>query len=354
MTVSQFGDRGTIRRAPMARRARALLPFVLIVAMLIAFFALPAAAGTAATTFNVYNALQNWSALALLALGIGLTMIAGEFDLGAVGIYAFAGMVAVKVGEQNAVLGIVAAVLVGAGIGLLQGVLVARLRIDSMPVTLGFYIALLGATAAISNSVSVPFSNFDVGAVLDSPIGVFFSVRSVATVALFVAVILAMRFTRLGREIRAVGGDRRSSRVVGVGVDKVIVGVFLTSGICAAVGGSLLAYSLATALPDPGPAPLTFAITAALIGGVTLAGGVGGGLGIAAGAFSLCLLQELLSILAMPSYVTNLVTGGLLVVATIIAAPDLIARWKSLRAPRPRPVVRETAPRAAMPMRPSH
>ena len=104
-----------------------------------------------------------------------------------------------------------------------------------------------------------------------------------------------MRFTHLGRDIRAVGGDRRASRMVGVEVDRVLIGVFIASAVCSALGGILLAYSFATALSNPGLYPLQFAVTAAILGGVSLVGGVGGVVGIAAGALTLSLLQELFS-----------------------------------------------------------
>jgi ribose transport system permease protein len=152
----------------------------------------------------------------------------------------------------------------------------------------------------------------------------------------FALVFVVMRFTRIGRDVRAVGGDRRASRMVGVEVDRVLIGVFVASALCSALGGILLAYSFATALSNPGLFPLQFAVTAAIIGGVSLAGGVGGALGIAAGALTLSLLQELFSLLAAPTYLSSLITGILLVLATFVAAPDLAARWKSFRSPRPR------------------
>jgi len=311
-----------------------LMPYVLLAIMLVAFFTLPRLTGRSATSFNIYNSLQVWASVGLLALGVGLTMIAGEFDLGSLGVYAVSGMIAVKVGEHGALLGILAAIGVGLLVGLVQGVLVARLRINSMPVTLGFFIALLGTTQALSNSMSVSFSNLGAGMALDAAKLVFFSWRSIIAIALFAAVIVAMRYTRFGREVRAVGGDRRASRIVGVEVDRVLISVFVISGLCSAVGGSLLAYSLATAMPNPGLTPLTFAVTAVLIGGVSLVGGSGSALGVALGAFTLSLLKELFSVMAAPDYYEAIVRGALLVVATIIAAPALVSWWKSVRAPR--------------------
>jgi ribose/xylose/arabinose/galactoside ABC-type transport system permease subunit len=309
---------------------------VLLATMVVAFFVLPQFYDREASTFNVYLALQLWSAYGLVALGVGLTMIAGEFDFGVLGVFAFCPMIAVKVGEHGALLGIVVALGIAVVIGFLQGVIVARLRINSMPVTLGFYVALLGATVAIGRSQSVSFSNLDVGSALDATKLGILSWRSIIAVVVFALVVVVMRYTHLGRDIRAIGGDRRASREAGVGVDRVLVGVFITSAVCSALGGVLLAYSFATALSDPGLTPLTFAVTASLLGGVSLVGGTGSAVGIAAGALTLTLLQELFSLLATPTYASSLITGALLVLATIVAAPELLARWKSLRAPRAR------------------
>jgi ribose/xylose/arabinose/galactoside ABC-type transport system permease subunit len=155
-------------------------------------------------------------------------------------------------------------------------------------------------------------------------------------IAIFALIFAVMRYTHLGRDIRAVGGDRRAARTVGVEVDRVLIGVFITSALCSAVGSVLLAYSFATALSNPGMPPLQFGVTGAILGGVSLVGGVGSVVGVALGALTLSLLQELFSLLAAPTYISSLITGSLLVLATIIAAPDLSARWKSLRTPRPR------------------
>lgn len=322
------------RRTPIARRVQTLMPYALFAAMIATLLILPFFSARQPSVFNIYNAFQLWAAYGLIALGVGLTMIAREFDFGVLGVFALCPMIAVKLGEYNALLGFVAAIGVAALVGFLQGVIVARLRLHSMPVTLGFYIALLGATITISSSQSVSFSNFDLGAELDATQFHILSWRSIIAIAVFALVFVAMRYTRLGRDIRAVGGDRRASRMVGVNVDRTLVIVFVTSAVCSALGGVLLAYSFATALSDPGLAPLKFAVTAAILGGVSLVGGTGSVIGIAIGALTLSLLQEMFSILAVPTYVSSFFTGALLVLATIIAAPDLAARWKSFRAPR--------------------
>jgi ribose transport system permease protein len=323
------------RRTPVSRRVQTFMPYVLLAVMVATLLALPLFSNRQASIFNVYNSFQLWSAYGLVALGVGLTMIAREFDFGVLGVFALCPMIAVMLGEYDALLGFVAAIAIAALVGLAQGLIVAKLRLHSMPVTLGFYIALLGATITISRSQSVSFSNFDIGGMLDATKFQILSLRSIIAMAIFAAVFLVMRFTRLGRDIRAIGGDRRASRMVGVNVDRTLVIVFVISAVCAALGGILLSYSFATAIADPGLAPLKFAVTAAIIGGVSLVGGTGSVIGVAVGALTLALLQEFFSILAVPTYVSSLITGALLVLATIVAAPDLAARWKSWRTPRP-------------------
>jgi ribose/xylose/arabinose/galactoside ABC-type transport system permease subunit len=318
------------------RVLRSLMPIALLGLMLVAFFVIPGFSGKQATSFNVYNALQAFSALGLVALALGITMIAGEFDLSVLGMFGLAGMVAVKAGGDSAVLGVLAALAVAVVVGVVQGLIVARFRVQSTPVTLGGYLVLLGLTAALGSSKSVSYSNLNVGETLDTQHLEIFSWRSAIAIGAFVGVALVLRYTRLGRDVRAIGGDRRASRTVGVRVDRLLVMVFVLSATLSALGGSLLAYSLATATPDPGITPLVFAVTAALLGGVRLAGGTGTALGIAAGALTLSFLRELFSVLATPDYVSSLVTGALLLLATVATAPDLVRWLRSHRAARPR------------------
>jgi ribose transport system permease protein len=344
-------ERPSTRKSPVSRRVRTAMPYVLLAIMCAALFALPQLSGRQASAFNVYDALQLWSAYGLVALGVGLTMIVGEFDFGVLGVFALCPMIAVKLGEYNLFLGLGAALAFAALVGFLEGAIVAKLRVHSMPVTLGFYIALLGANLALGNSQSVSFSNLDVGSALDAAMFSILSWRSIIALLVFALVFVVMRFTHIGRDVRAVGGDRRASRMVGVEVDRVLIGVFITSAVCSALGGILLSYSFATALSNPGLFPLQFAVTAAIVGGVSLAGGIGGALGIAAGALTLSLLQELFSLLAAPTYLSSLITGILLVLATFIAAPELSARWKSFRSPHARALDGAVSPATQAPPR---
>jgi len=311
------------RVRPSVRLLRRSLPVFILVAVTLALVGLPLYSDATASSFSVNNAFQNAASLGLLALGVGLTMIIGEFDLSTLGVYAFGGMIAVQFGADWPAGGLLLAVLIAAIFGGAQGYVIARTGISSVPLTLAGYIIMLGGSHLVSDSATLTYPNYDVGIWLDNVIGWVFSPRILIVVALFALVAATMKWTRLGREIRAVGGDRRASRASGVQVDRIIIGIFISSACLSAVGGALFAYSSSAAKPDLGLAPFIFAVTAVLLGGVSLAGGRGGSLGILVGVVSLSLLETLFSLQGTPAYVVNLIRGALLMLVVILEAPDL-------------------------------
>jgi len=319
-----------IRR--LTARPEALVPVVALPVVLIVFLCTPLVSGRALTTFDVFNTFQGLAQLGLLTLGLGLTMIAGEFDLSVAGTYALGGMLAVQTGQSSAVLGVVLAAGAGAAIGAVQGGLIARLRIPSLPVTLATYIALLGLTSAMSGGLSVTYDNSGATLWIDHPIADIFSVPSLVTLAAFAVAAVIFGGTRLGREVRAIGGDRRASRVAGVRVARRLVGLFTVSGTLAALGGALFSYSYASANPNPGLQPLILAAVGCLVGGVSLVGGRGRPAGLLAGALSVALLGQVDAITAIPDYYTELLYAALLGVIVAIDAPGLRRGLDRLRA----------------------
>jgi ribose/xylose/arabinose/galactoside ABC-type transport system permease subunit len=309
------------------QRAGELAPYAILALMIVALALLPVLTRYTVRTANVYDIFQNFAGYGLVALALGVTIIAGEFDLSVSSMYLLGGMVAVLTGSGSPLVGILAALGTAVVVGLIQGGLIAGFRLNSMPVSLGGYLVVLGITYILGHSKSVIYSNYTVGLRLDKPVLQIFSIRSLVSLGIFVVAALVLRYVRVGRDIRAIGGDRRAAQVAGVSVDRLLVAVFVGSALGAALPGALLSYSLATASPtNIGFDVLTFSATAALIGGVSLSGGKGGAVGIAAGVLSLSVLQEILSILRSPDYVSSLITGGLLVIVTIVWAPDL-SRW---------------------------
>lgn len=313
-----------VRATGVRRPAELFLPGTALGAMLVwFFFLLPLWAPTSPSSFDVYNVLQNFSSVGLLALGIGLTMVIRELDLSAVGIFSVAGIVAIKAGESHPVLGVLAAVGVGALFGAVQGGVIAKLRLSSLPVTLGGLITLTGLTEVLTNGKNVSYSNPSAGLWLDQVVLRTVSPRSLIALGVFALFALTMLITRVGRDVRAVGGEREASRAAGVPVDRLIVATFAVSGAVSALGGSMLAYSTASAAADANLAPLIVAVTAALLGAVSLNGARGTVLGILAGSLALSLLEQGFVLLGTQAYASQIVLGILLTVVAIADAPGL-------------------------------
>lgn len=316
-------------------RRHELRPFLLLFLLVALFVMLPLfREGASIGTVNFKNVLETLAALGLVTLALGLTMIAGEFDLSVSSTFLLGGMLAVKAGTESPILGVLVAIGVGATVGALQGVLIAKLNLNSMAVTLGGFIALLGLVFIISDSQSISYPNPGVGETLVDPILGVLSWRILLAIAIFIAIALVFTQTTIGRDLRAAGSDRKASRTAGVRITWIIVGVFALSGLLATLAGALQGYSLGYATPDRTVAPLIFATTAALLGGVPLSGGRGNPLGIAAGVLALALVVESIPILRSPEYVNVLVPAVLLLIVTIVDAPDTSRWWRTMRGRR--------------------
>jgi ribose/xylose/arabinose/galactoside ABC-type transport system permease subunit len=166
---------------------------------------------------------------------------------------------------------------------------------------------------------------------ITAPLAVIFSIRSLVVLALFVLAALLIGVTRVGRDVIAIGSDRRAALVAGVDVESLVVGVFAFSGLCASLSGALLSFALASASPAGLSDVIVPAAAAAIIGGVSLAGGTGRPLGIALGVLTLAVLHAGLNAIGAPPYVNNIAMGAILLVVAILDGPYLLRRLRRLR-----------------------
>jgi ribose transport system permease protein len=305
-------------------RAEVSIPIVAFVVVLAAFLIVPSNFyGHESSSSDYYNTLQGFAPLGLVALGLGLTLLAGEFDVSVLGMQALGGVVAVKAGESSGALGVVVAVAACCLLGLLQGTMIARLKLQSLSVTIGTYVALIGFTNVLAGNETLSFGNIGASLWVDQTIATWFSPRSLIALGAFAVAIVVLGATRFGPEIKAIGSDRRASRVSAVPVERRVAALFCCSGGLAGLAGALLAYSNASASLDPGLEPLILATAAAVLGGVSLKGGRGTVWGLLLGALAVAFLQQLFSITALPSSTTQIVFGVLLLLVVTIDAPGL-------------------------------
>ncbi len=328
-----FGNAVQRLFAPSAR------PFTIVVGTIIVLGLFDRGTGYFFSIGTVFSVMQLFATLGLVALGLGLSMLIREFDLSVSGMVGLAGCIAVLTGASNPWLGAALGVAAGLLGGLIQGLIMTRLNLSSVGVTLGGLLTMQGLTYVLTDNQTISYPKIAVPLGLNAPLAGLFSLRSVVALAVFAIAALAMRYTRLGRDVIATGSDRRASRIAGLNTDRVVISVFAASGGSSALAGVLLSYSLGAASPVALSDVLAPAAAAAIVGGVSVIGGRGSPMGIAAGVLTLCILSSGLSAIGVAPYVHDLVTGAILLVIAILDAPDLAQRittWQFDRAERQR------------------
>jgi ribose/xylose/arabinose/galactoside ABC-type transport system permease subunit len=231
--------------------------------------------------------------------------------------------------EMNPILAIVIMLVVGAAIGLVNGLFITKLKMNNFIMTVAMMMILRGATYAISPGNSVSFLPdaftwlggealfkipLDDGKRLAIPVAAFFIVIS------FLIAFLVTRYRRFGRNMFAIGSSKPAAQAAGIQINKVVIGVYIISGICAALAGLLDAGRMNSATPRTG-AGLIFPVqAAAVIGGISLFGGRGNLLGAFGGVLLWGIVDTGLNIAQVSPFWVEVSRGALLLFAMFIDA----------------------------------
>ena len=296
-------------------------PYLFLAGTVLLLIVLDWSGGRFLTSATAFSVLQTFATLGPAALGLGMTMMVREFDLSIAGVFGLAGCVAVLTGGKSAWLGLLLGVLTGAAFGLVQGLIITSLGLPSIAVTLGGLLIAVGMAFVLTESQSIAYGNMDLALRLNERIATVFSLRSLIAAAMFVVAAIVLGFTRIGRDMVALGSDRRSAEIVGLNVKAILIGTFICSGALAAGSGALLSYSLTAAAPSGLSDVLVPAAAAAILGGVSLSGGTGTPAGIAAGVLTLAVMRAGLNAIGAPPYAHDLAMGAILLAVAVLDAP---------------------------------
>jgi ribose/xylose/arabinose/galactoside ABC-type transport system permease subunit len=307
-----------------------LRPYAILLAA-IAVLALADRSGRFLSIQTAFSTLQTFSITGLVALGLGLSMMIRNFDISVVGVFSLAGCIAVMTGEQAPWLGIAVALAMGLAVGTIQGLIVVGFRIGSVGVTLGGLLICVGLAHVLTENRAVPYDNLSVSLLMSLRIADVFSVRSIVVLAIFAVAAGVIGFTRLGRDVIATGSDRQAAAIAGVAVNRITVAVLAFSGVCAALSGAMLSYSLASASPSGLSDVIVPAAAAAILGGVSLGGGTGRPLGIVAGALTIAVMRSGLNAIGGPPSLNDIAMGAILFIVAIVDGRHFARR---LRLPR--------------------
>ena len=280
--------------------------------------------------------MSGFSFVAILAMGQAFPILVRGIDLSIGAIVGLVGMVVfdlVLIFEVPGYVILPAAVIVGILAGALNGVLIVFLKLQPFIVTLATLAAYRGLTYSISGRQLVPGlsttpirdswitgieSYYDVGGwlgiskLIKMP---WFPLSFFIMLAIFVVLQTVLLRTRFGRDIYAVGGNYEAARLAGIPVRTVTVAAYAIAGGCAAVAALIMVARFTTATESLGTGMELTTIAAAVIGGVSLTGGIGTMFGPAVGAFLLGAILVGLTLQGVPQFVQQIITGGILLAA---------------------------------------
>lgn len=275
------------------------------------------------TPGNLLTVLLQTSYNAILAVGISFTILIGGIDLSIGSVLAFSSAIGALLLTQGWPLFAVLLLILALGtlLGFLNGLLVSYGRLQAFIATLGTMSLWRGLTLVITQARPISirkapaadaFCFIGSGSVLGVPVPVWIMVL------VFLLAYVILRHLRIGRYLYAIGCNEEAALYSGIQTQKVKLFAFSISGLLASLAGIIVTARLSSATPTAGTAYEMDAIAAAVLGGVSMAGGKGNIRGIAVGALIIGILSNALNLLNIGSYYQGVVKGIVILIAVLL------------------------------------
>ena len=284
-----------------------------------------------ASTSDVFLSVQNFrniglagAALAAVAFGQTFIILTAGLDLSVGSTVALVSVIsAFAMRDMGIGSGVLAALATGIVVGLINGLVVTRLKVFPFIATLAMLSIASGLALNLSAGVPVTglpsaFADLAYALILGIPVPV------VMSLGLLAISYLVLRYMRWGRRLYAVGGNEEAARLSGIAVNQVKLAAYMYCGFCAAVGSLILTARVASGQPTLGTSLPLESVAAVVLGGVSLFGGRGSVIGVAFGVAFVSILSNGLNLLNVSSYTRMMVIGGALIAA--VAIDQILAR----------------------------
>jgi putative xylitol transport system permease protein len=277
---------------------------------------------------NILNVLRQTSINGILAIGMTFVILTRGIDLSVGSVVALAGVVSASLattsstamvagGPYPVALALAAGLAVGMACGAVSGFAVSRFNVPAFVATLGMLSAARGLTLIYAGGKPVPelsdaYRWIGTADVAGIPMPV------IAFAIVFLVALWVLTSTRFGRHVYAAGGNPHAAKVSGISVPRVRLMVYVISGGLAGFAGMMLAARTGSALTQAGIAYELDAIAAVVIGGTSLAGGIGKVTGTVIGALLIGVMNNGLDLIGVESYYQQVIKGGLIVAAVML------------------------------------
>lgn len=302
------------------KRAKSIISeyfiFVIFIALVVVLTCLKPSFITPA---NLVNIMKQASINGILAFGMMFVIVAGGFDMSVGSTVAFTGILAAMLGQGDLplIVPLVVAMLGGLAVGILNGVGVAVGELPPFIMTLGTMTAVRGLALLISNGKPVIGLSPEYKAVAAS------SVMGIPMLAVYLAVVIVicsfvLSKTVYGRRVYACGGNLLAARVSGINTTLMRISTFAIAGLLAGLCGFLMTSRVTIGQPTAAESYEMDAITACVVGGVSMSGGVGKPWGVVVGCLLITVIANGLDIMGVSSHWQRIVKGAIIVLAVLI------------------------------------
>ncbi len=268
---------------------------------------------------NIIGLGLSVSMVGMVACTMLFCLASGDFDLSVENIVAFSGVTAVVLINQtsNVALGIIAGVLAGGLIGLINGLVIAKAGINALITTLAMSQIVRGLAFIVSGGQARSVGNagfFGLGN------GMFLGIPNPIwiTVICFIIFAVLIRSTTYGKNTLAIGGNKEAARLAGINVDGIKIIIFTVQGLMAGFAGVVLASRMTSGQPNTSQGFSLDVISACVLGGVSLSGGVAPILGAIVGVLIMGTVQDAMNLINIPTFYQYVVRGLILLIAVLI------------------------------------
>lgn len=275
------------------------------------------------TVDNILNILRQTSVNAIIAVGMTLVILTAGIDLSVGSVLALCGAFAASLIalEVPVLVAVPTALFAGAALGAISGIIIAKGKVQAFIATLVTMTLLRGVTMVYTDGrpISTGFTDtadafawFGTGYALGIPVPVWLMV------IVFAAAWYLLNHTRFGRYVYALGGNESATRLSGINVDRVKIGVYAICGLLSALAGIIITSRLSSAQPTAGMGYELDAIAAVVLGGTSLMGGKGRIMGTLIGALIIGSLNNALNLLDVSSYYQMIAKAVVILLAVLV------------------------------------
>ncbi len=269
------------------------------------------------STGNLFNIMKQLAVPVLLSFGAMVLIISGMIDLSAGSVLALAGVLSVTAfkATQSLILAVVVGLAVGVGANLINALMVVQFKVPAFIATLAMQMVARGAALYYSDGQNIlqigKYTVFGQTSVGPVPISV------IITLVVTVIIYYIMKHTKLGRSMYAIGGNEEAAIASGINVKRNKYLTYLINGLLVGAAGILFMSRVNAGLPNGAIGYEMEGLTATIVGGTSFSGGAGTTLGTLVGALIIGVLNNIMNLTSVNSYIQQIVKGAIIAVAVI-------------------------------------